>query len=78
LNKFEICSYLKFVQNLKKNKNKNSFNPKSEQISKYKIVQIFKKKIEKSKANREEAPHGPVQQEHHVGGPNWGVPARGD
>jgi hypothetical protein len=46
------------------------FNPKSEQILKYKIVQILEKKTKKSRKNREEAPHGPAQQKHHVGGPN--------
>jgi hypothetical protein len=62
--KIEFCSKSKKIQN------KNLFNPKSEQISKYKIVQILEKKTEKSRKNREEAPHGPAQQKHHVGGPN--------
>jgi hypothetical protein len=59
---FKICLKSNFVQNLKKIQNKNLFNPKSEQISKYKIVQISEKKIEKSKKKtRDEAPHGPAQ-----------------
>jgi hypothetical protein len=61
---FKICSKSTKFQN------KNLFNPKSEQISKYKIVQILEKKTEKSRKNREEARHGPAQQEHHVGGAN--------
>jgi hypothetical protein len=46
---------------------------KSEQISKYKIIQISEKKTEKTekgKQNREEAPCGPAQHECHVGGGN--------
>jgi hypothetical protein len=61
---------IEFCSKSKKNKNKNLFNPKSEQISKYKIIQISEKKTEKSRKNREEAPHGPAQQEHHISGAN--------
>jgi hypothetical protein len=46
------------------------FNPKSEQISKYKIGQISEKKNRKKQKKREEVPHGPAQQEHHIGGAN--------
>jgi hypothetical protein len=50
-----------FVQNLKKIQNKNLFNPKSEQISKYKIVQILEKKTEKT------------EKKHHMGRPNKNI-----
>jgi hypothetical protein len=46
---------------------------KSEQVSKYKIIQISKKKTgktEKGKKNREEAPCGLAQHERHLGGGN--------
>jgi hypothetical protein len=39
----------------------------SEQISKYKIIQISRKKTEKRR-NRQEASPGPAQQESHMGG----------
>jgi hypothetical protein len=61
---------IEFCSKSKKNQNKNLFNPKSEQILKYKIVQISEKKIEKSRKNREKAPHGLAQQENYVGGAN--------
>jgi hypothetical protein len=52
-------------------------NLKSEQISKYKIIQISGKKTEKRR-NRQEASPGPAQQKSHTGGANSGAPTGGD
>jgi hypothetical protein len=52
-------------------------NSESEQISKFKIIQISGKKIEKRR-NRQETSSGPAQQESHTGGANSCPPAGGD
>jgi hypothetical protein len=52
-------------------------NLKSEQISKFKIIQILGKKTEKRR-NRQEASSGPAQQESHTSGANSGPPTGGD
>jgi hypothetical protein len=62
LNKFEICSYLKFVQNLNLFKIKISSNSKSEQISEYK-----KRKQEKQKKVKK------IEKKQHVGLPNTNI-----
>jgi hypothetical protein len=66
LNKFKICSYLKFVQNLNLFKIKINSNSKFEQISEYKKRKQEKQK--KIKKNREEAARGLAQHKHHIGG----------
>jgi hypothetical protein len=77
LNKFEICSYLNFVQIRILFKIKICSNSKSKQISKFKIIQISGEKKEKRK-NRQEASPGPAQQKSQTGGANFGAPAGGD
>jgi hypothetical protein len=51
-------------------------NSKSEQISKFKIIQILGKKTGKRR-NKQEASPRPAQQESHTGGANSSTPAGG-